>query len=705
MAESKTHKQYNKLSQQLQDYIDNRKFEFTYLSDNIEKHAEPNNSLYYTNFTQMRKGCHPFLKSIPIYSIAEEDKPLFDALARINFISKDNDEYKAIKGFPKLFIKIHDAEIKALSKITNPEHYKFIEHNNFPRILLNNMYTINNIKVSDIKDNSPTKEGFMQILGDIEPEQQKTVMMFGKNRQTLFAAAKRQMKTAPNPSEKIAKDFLQFAIDTIENDIGKYLDEFSYNEAQWYSHLSAPKQQKIAPIRMYYQNPAEFNLLYSENEKLRILTEHYEAIVKSELQDPDGKPRMVCAIPDKIKYNMGPICWQLEEICAKHLRGYCGGMNLTEMADKINNYAAQGFTKVVEGDGSAFDNSQDVSLKALDRYIYNRILDKVYHVPKEDFRHIANLYYKTMDVKYHVDGKPKTMMTYKVLGTVFSGDSDTTLANTIRMAMYNIYVNERAGLKYNEDFIVFSKGDDFSVLYKQYISDDFIRRIYNTYFLTKPEGNFKIYDNRQFGIGQICKFLEIGDLASFKFCSLRSWYKNDNYDEITLTRNPQKLYGISRYAIKPKRYSIKQIIQYHIDQATAYEASYKNIEIFDIMAKAHKDEAAYLYNKYKDLPQMKKYFRNTFNKLAKQKQREEHYNFGFDEFYNQQLESLIGIKNREDYEDLILPSYWENMQLRYQVRTEINTKQEYEFINQQINEEFDTEELKSLVGQINNNEH
>jgi len=704
MTESKTqYKDYTQLSQELQDYMDNRKFEFTYLSDNIEKHAEPNNSSLYTKYRDLRAGCHPFLKSIPLYAVSEEDKYLFNAMERAKFITYDNNakEYKPLIGFPKLFIHINDPEIKTLSEITHPEHYKFLEQLQLPKILRNNMHTINDIKVRDINDQSVTKEGFMQILGDIEPETEKTVMMFGKNRQTLFAAAKRQMKTAPNPTEKCAKEFLKYAIDRIENDIGAYLDQFSYNEAQWYSHLSAPKQLKIAPIRMYYQNPSEFNLLYTEEEKQRILTEHYEAIVKSELQDPDGKPRMVCAIPDKIKYNMGPICWQLEEICAKHLRGYCGGMNLTEMADKINNYAMQGFTKVVEGDGSAFDNSQDISLKALDRYIYNRIQNKVYHVPLEDFQHVSNLYYKTMDVKYHINGKPQTMMTYKVLGTVFSGDSDTTLANTIRMAMYNIFVNEKEGLKYGEDFVVFSKGDDFSVLYKEYVSDTFIRSIYNTYFLSKPESTFKIYDNRKYGIGQICKFLDIGDLSTFKFCSLRSWYVDENLDRITLTRNPAKLFGISRYAIKPKRYSIKQLIQYHIDQATAYEASYKNITVFDTMAAAHKLEAAYLFNKYKDLPQMQKSIRNIFTRMARKKQREQHYDFGFDEYYNRQLEELIGIKNREDFEDLILPYYWDNMQLRYQIRTEINTKQEYEFINQQINAEFDSEELKSLVGQIN----
>lgn len=623
-------------------------------------------------------------------------------LEKSGFVIDTGTEYKAKIGFPKLLLHINDKKLRKISEETNPQHYEFINNNSkITHKLKQYMDTINNIKVHDIEDEQPDKVGFIKTLGSKIIDESKTVMMYGKNKQTLFAAAKRQMKTAPNPKAKIAKSFVNYAISRIEAEIGSYLDNFSYDITQWYNHLSAAKQKQMDPIMMYYSNPDLFYLTYSEEERDRILTTHYEAIVKAELQPEDGKPRMVCSIPQRIKYAMGPVCWQLEEICAKHLNGYCGGMNLTEMADKINSYAAQGFTKVVEGDGSAFDNSQDISLKAVDRYIYNRILSKIYHIPEDEFETIANLHYKTMDVKYHISGKPHTYMTYKVLGTVFSGDSDTTLANTIRMAMYNIYVNEMEGLKYGEDFIVFSKGDDFSVLYKQRISDELIRAIYAKYFLEKPEGDLKIYDNRQYGIGQICKFLEIGDLSSFKFCSLRSWYINDTYEQITLTRDPKKLFGISQYSIKPKQYSKYKLMQYHIQQAIAYQASYKNIEVFDIMARAHIEEAQHIYNLFHDDKDFRIKCDKTFQKLIKAKRRKTEIDFGFGEYYNMRLKELMEIKGREEMEDLIYTQYWDNMQSKYNVRTEINTKQEYEFINQQINAEFDTEELKSLVGVTN----
>jgi hypothetical protein len=354
----------------------------------------------------------------------------------------------------------------------------------------------------------------------------------------------------------------------------------------------------------------------------------------------------------------------------------------------------------VEGDGSAFDNSQDVLLKGLDRYIYNRITDKVYHVPKEEFKLISNLHYKTMDVKYVKDKKKHTYMTYKVLGTVFSGDSDTTLANTIRMAMYNRYANEQFGLRYGVDFIVFSKGDDFSVLYKDSIPNSLIDIIYDTYFLSKPEGSFKVLDTRVGKLGQICKFLEKGAADSFKFCSLRSWY-TDPLDptKITLTRNPSKLYTISQYAIKTKSLSNYAKAKYLIQQAVDYEMNYPGIQIFEIMAKSCREHAYQLLKQSQDQEKKLK----TYERLLARKKRmdEKQIEFTDRKDINKILMKLFDIKARKKFENLIYVDYWENVKAKENQRYDANTKEEIDYINQQINAEFDIEELKTLVGVIN----
>jgi hypothetical protein len=678
-----------------------KKCDFTYLSDNIEEHARPNNTCCINSKLAYIHNTHPGLIKLEKRLLPDEDFILLTKLVEKKLLMEDDLYFYRTPtyGFPRLLIDIKDKDLMQLSHKVHPEVYQYIEEMKLPRELKHWFHTINDIPVASIPDYTPKKIGFEKIIGTKIHDETKDVMMYGKNKQTLFAAAKRQMKTAPCPSTKIAKDFINWATTKIEEEIGADLDTFSYNYNQWYNHLSAPKQLLIEDIDNYHHHREKFFDLPARKQK-QVLNLHYEAIVKAELQAADGKPRMVCSIPQRIKYTMGPVCWQLEEICTQKLKGYCGGKNLTEMAQDIMKYLEQGFTKVVEGDGSAFDNSQDVLLKGLDRYIYNRIKNRIYHVPKEEFELISNLHYKTMDVKYTQNNNKYTYMTYKVLGTVFSGDSDTTLANTIRMAMYNRYANEQFGLKYGQDFIVFSKGDDFSVLYKESIDNDLIRQIYDTYFLSKPEGNFKILDTRVGKLGQICKFLDIGAADSFKFCSLRSWY-TDKLDstKVTLTRNPAKLYTISQYSIKTKSMSYINKAKYLIQQAVDYEMNYPGIEEFEIMAQACRDHA-YQLLKYSKEPEKK--IKTYERMLAKKKRRNEKViDFTNKMDINKLLMELYEIKSRSKFENLIYSDYWENVKARENQRYDARSKEEVDYINEQINAEFDTEELKTLVGVIN----
>lgn len=675
-----------------------KKCQFTYLSQNIEEHARPNNTCCIKNKQTYILNTHPGLDKLEKRILPDEDIKLLEKFVEKKLLLQDELFFYRTPtyGFPRLLIDIKDRDLNKIARQVHPEVYQYIEELRLPRELKHWFHTINDIPVAMIPDITPRKIGFEKILGTKIHDESKDVMMYGKNKQTLFAAAKRQMKTAPCPSTKIAKDFISWATNTIETEIGEELDSFSYNYNQWYNHLSAPKQILIEDIDNYHHHREKFFELPKKKQE-QVLNLHYEAIVKAELQPADGKPRMVCSIPQRIKYAMGPICWQLEEICTNKLRGYCGGKNLTEMATDIMKYLEQGFTKVVEGDGSAFDNSQDVLLKGLDRYIYNRIKDKVYHVPKDEFEMISNLHYKTMDVKYVMDKKKHTYMTYKVLGTVFSGDSDTTLANTIRMAMYNRYANEQFGLKYGQDYIVFSKGDDFSVLYKDSISNELIDIIYDTYFLSKPEGNHKILDLRVGKLGQICKFLEKGAADSFKFCSLRSWYTDPlDSTKITLTRNPNKLFTISQYSIKTKSMSNLSKAKYLIQQAVDYEMNYPGIQIFEIMAESCRSHAYQLLLRSGDQERKIK----TYERMLAKKKRRDELKIEFTDRgdINKILMQLYDIKARKKFENLVYAEYWENVKARENQRYDSNTKEEIDYINQQINAEFDTEELKTLVG-------
>lgn len=675
---------------------------FTYLSENIENHARPNNTCEIKDLESFEENMHPFLNKIPLTALTEEDITILGRYKELGYLKQTQDAFELNegkdKGFPRLLIQIVDHELKDLAKNKHPEVYEFLKTDKIPKQLKKYLDTINDIEVKEITDKQPSKTAFEKILGN-KNIFEKDVMMYGKNKQTLFAAAKRQLKTAPTPSKECAHDFINFAKNIIDKEIGYELKHFSYDVAQWYNHLSRNKQDKIEPVMQYYNDP-QYVLNLTKKEIKDILSEEYEAICKAEIQTSDGKPRMVCAIPQNIKYTMGPVTWQLEEICQDHLQGYCGGKNLTEMAAQLNKYIDMGFTKIVEGDGSAFDNSQDISLKEIDRYIYSKIVDKIYHVPKEHFRHISQLHYKTMNVKYQKPNKKMTTyIRYKILGTVFSGDCDTTLANTVRMALYNRYVNERSGLKYGKDFIVMSKGDDFSVMYQEHIKDEEIRKIYNNYFLNKPTKEEEVLDKRQFGIGQICKFLEFGKPNSFKFCSLRSWYI-DKYNHITLTRDPKKLYHQSLYAIKTKGYNPAQRYSYHIDMARSYLANYPGIRIFEIMAASHIKEATNIRETYNfKHPDRLKNVATHISEYLRTKKIMKTNPLGYTESMNKLLEQLMDIKGRKKFYNLYMSQYWEQVKKYEEIRTEINSKEELNYINSQIEEEFKSEELKSLLTQ------
>lgn len=682
----------------------NQKINYTYLSENIEKHAKPNNTCEVYDEQSYVKNTHPMIDEIKLNYLTNELKIYFNNLTSLGFMERTRDSFKindhTKQGFPRLMINLKDEQIYKLSKQKHNEQYKNwkeltekVEH------VKNLFHNINNIKVCEIKDHQPHKTAFVKILGDHNDHTQR-VMMYGKNKQTLFAAFKRQIKSAPLPDKSTIEKFLRFSYKVIEDELGEELDNFNYDVSQWFNHLSRQKQKQITPIYNYYFHRDKLQD-YTEKQIEEMLNLHYTAIVKSEIQELDGKPRMVCSIPQHIKFVMGPITWMLEEIFAKKLKGYCGGMNLIEMRQKINNYLQQGFEKIVEGDGSAFDNTQDITLKSVDRYIYNRIKDKIYHVDKEIFELIANSYYKTMDINYkdYYFNKVKTMAIYHVLGTVFSGDCDTTLMNTTRMVLYNRFVNEQAGLRYDHDYVVLSKGDDFSVLYKTHITDQQIDDIYYKYFLPASSGPDEISDKRQFGLGQILKFLDKGDASTFKFCSLKSLYLDEGHTKITLIRDPKKLYNKALYSTKYKSYNPKQQYSYHVQQAISYKVNYGGIEMFELMAKAHFEQA----NAIKKLHNLKLNRKQiTINtKLEEELQLKNKINmttieFTDNEFMNKIMYNLMDIKQREKYINYYT-KYWEQTQKTELQRSENNTILELEYINKQLMMEFDVEELKSLL--------
>jgi hypothetical protein len=476
--------------------------------------------------------------------------------------------------FPKLLLKIKDPELIDLAG--------------------NNYEKFDDIDCINVSCTCSHKPSYLQLFSDTCSDRDSII--YNTCKRCIFAAAKRQIKSAPTPTRAVADDFIKWAEAKIDSLIGDELNDFGYSFNQWYNHLTAAKQKRMDKVHEYLFGDNPLVDHYSSIDKMDPKLLHYEAICKAEIQPIDGKPRMVCAIPDLIKYIMGPVCWKLEELFTHKIPTYCGGMNLQQMQDKINHYIDDGFVIAAEGDGSAFDNTQDVLLKEIDRYIYRKIIDRIYHVPHELFKFVSQMIYKVMDVISTEDKHKKNIMTYAVLGTVFSGDCDTTLMNTLRMGLYNWYTNEKLGFTLGREFICFSKGDDFTVMYQSQVNIDAVKAGYAQYWLGKPKPTGPIYDGcdeREYGLGQILKFIEFGPPSIIKFCSLRAWYTDYHTQHIYLTRDPSKFLTLAKYSRKALHMSNSMLAKYCYEQGLALLVAYPGINYFKRMAEAYFEAGKY----------------------------------------------------------------------------------------------------------------
>lgn len=627
-------------------------------------------------------GTHNIIHHIPIKYIPSE---LLHLLKHPNSRYHLQERGQNLCGrYPYLLMRIKDPQIKRLAGIRNTR-----TDNLMNSIWQHDCPLFDDIDCADISCTCSTlkEHDFQQIYGQtpIDPD----TILYRSCKRTIFAAAKRQIKASPHPDIKVAREFVEWAKDKIDQWMHPYLSNFKYSYDQWYNHLTAKKQQDMDKVWRFIHSPDGCEIAphcYHYTTPTALTQElHYEGLAKKELQPIDGKPRMVCSIPPLIKFVMGPITWALEEIFAKHFPVYCGGMNFTQMEEKVNHYLDEGFEIVTEGDGSAFDNTQDAYLKSIDRYIYSLIADKVYHVPKELFLFIANQYYKILDIKIQdpYSKKKITLMSYAVLGTVFSGDCDTTLMNTVRMGLYNWFTNHKMGLELGEHYVCFSKGDDFTVMYNpiKIIGKQNMEEGYRRYWLAKlkPNGDTKECDDRTFGLGQILKFIEFGEGDSLKFCSLRAWIKDQKTGHVYLTRDPMRLFTQGKYSRKFLGMHTKEKVLYLLQQAEALEISYPKIDIFREIAKLLRHEANILVAQAGPIKQeeIKRYAKLTIDKMRRTLTGESLANM-FD---------AVGM--REDNEIMVDGlTYWESMSKIYYINLTQLTDEEAQEVNGQINAEF-----------------
>lgn len=396
------------------------------------------------------------------------------------------------------------------------------------------------------------------------------VICYNSCDRTLFAAFKRQMMRVYEPDDTVAAEFQQYTRDYFGKYVEPVLRTFDYSYSEWFNKQPRKKQDDLL------------------NSQKKVEQEGYPSFVeyglfcKREKQEAGGKNRAIANIEPVIKFIMGPVCWALEDVAGKFFPGYCGGKSWDDLENLLEQYYAEGYHYVLQGDGSAFDTCQHWELKEIDRLIYHYLADNklIHHVDNDQFARLACAKLRELNAKTFTREGVRSLGSATIRGTVFSGASDTTLMNTLRMALYNMFTLERAGMKYGEDFKLLAKGDDFIVFVRspEWQGSDF-PSIYARIWKPKPNHQKTNFRDNKGALGMILKFLNVGDYDTIDFCST-TCIPYDDHTRFKLARKPNRMVPLAHYSRVALKMNRSQLKQYLNDQAFALRISHGNMPFY-----------------------------------------------------------------------------------------------------------------------------
>lgn len=340
-----------------------------------------------------------------------------------------------------------------------------------------------------------------------------------------LSAVVRMCMQTPRVDRNIKAQFQIFLDEIFRNEINPILDQLEYCEKAWYNRLTHPKQQEVRPY-MPIINPNAEPIIMENLHKYNT----YTNFVKSEKQFremPDGykkkkqgksramgcKTRCICSPCAAYKYIMGPVTYALEQLFKKQFTGYNVPLNWEQQENKLDEYEKEGFDSTVQLDGKCFDMTQHIELKEMiDHRIYEYIKDKVHHVDPEIFIEVANAKKRKVIPTCIVNGKVEEYGSVNITGEVFSGSCDTTLMNTIRMSLYTRFCAWLA----NVEVKPWIKGDDTTLFTRRADVEKLVKAI-DTVFATEKQWEEDPAIIK--GLGQISKFIKVGKIIDFDFCS------------------------------------------------------------------------------------------------------------------------------------------------------------------------------------------
>jgi hypothetical protein len=354
----------------------------------------------------------------------------------------------------------------------------------------------------------------------------------------------RMVDNVPKPEKEELIMFKKFVDQELYKSGGIY-DTITYNYncdvIQWFNHLSAAKQAEVRPHFDYdgntmFENEVTFNDIVKINE--------YNNFVKSEKQfGVDAKTRCICSPGSEYKFVMGPVCLELERVFKEYF-GYGCPPNWEELESFYNDCDDRGLNKTFQLDGSGFDITQHMEIKQIiDHQIYGFLYNNglIDHVDPKVFLAAATAEWRKISLKNTIGGSQGKIVSYgsvKVRGKVFSGSCDTTLMNTLRMALYNRYICEvKLQLRPHLDYELLVKGDDVVVLMgnTKLTDNDFalVKKAYRTVFVDKVDAS----DVTHYGLGQIAKYYKTGGIEQIDFCSTNTIQTDVGFKVIRKLKN------------------------------------------------------------------------------------------------------------------------------------------------------------------------
>jgi len=362
------------------------------------------------------------------------------------------------------------------------------------------------------------KEGLVQILPTIEGAPEPII--YENCLANAFCAIKRQATQTPYPDETMLKKFEKFVDRIIETELKTALTNFSYSYEEWYNHLTTSQQKEIDKL-----------------DKNNIqLSDKWDMFCKREKQlyEKNGKApknRCICSPGPEHKFVLGPVTYALEKLMKENLKGYCGGKNWDDLEDYYNEMHDRGLTLTCQLDGSGFDRTQHQSIKNLvDHKIYQFVQCKITHCTEEEFNFYAFITKRKVSLYTREKiGKCNKFHRYGHIiqdGKVFSGAMDTTLMNTVRMALYNRFVIEEIYGLFPNQYGLLCKGDDSAGFFPRELNQTRMEECYLQVFTKDIRGVH--------GLGQTAKYLKWGDIEDIDFCSTETFYaKSINSYKIT----------------------------------------------------------------------------------------------------------------------------------------------------------------------------